>query len=99
MRRRGVIAGLAGVATFAAVFRAKAQRQRIVAYLAPARTQHLIAAFQKGLRDLGYMEGQNLVIDYHFATERNQTLEAAASDLVARAPDVIVVVGVATATL
>ena len=58
----------------------------------------MIAAFQNGLRDLGYVEGQNLTIDYRFASERNQTLEAAASDLVARAPDVIVVVGVATAT-
>ena len=98
MRRREVVAGLAGAATFAAVFRANAQRRRTIAYLAPARTQHLVAAFQKGLRDLGYVEGQNLTIDYHFASERNQTLEAAASDLVARAPDVIVVVGVATAT-
>src|SRR5215207_1196610 len=97
MRRREFIA-LAGAATVAPVYRAKAQRRRTIAYFAPARTQHLIAAFQNGLRDLGYVEGQNLTIDYHFASERNQTLEAAASDLVARAPDVIVVVGVATAT-
>ena len=97
MKRREFVAALAGAATVAPVFRAKAQRRRI-AYFAPARTQHLIAAFQNGLRDLGYVEGQNLTIDYRFASERNQTLEAAASDLVARAPDVIVVVGVATAT-
>src|SRR5215207_3649942 len=97
MRRREFIA-LAGAATVAPVYRAKAQRRRTIAYFAPARTQHLIAAFQNGLRDLGYVEGQNLTIDYRFASEGNQTLEAAASDLVARAPDVIVVVGVATAT-
>ena len=98
MKRREFVAALAGAATVAPVFRAKAQRRRTIAYFAPARTQHLIAAFQNGLRDLGYVEGQNLTIDYRFASERNQTLEAAASDLVARAPDVIVVVGVATAT-
>ena len=98
MKRREFVAALASAATVAPVFRAKAQRRRTIAYFAPARTQHLITAFQNGLRDLGYVEGQNLTIDYHFASERNQTLEATASDLVARAPDVIVVVGVATAT-
>jgi putative ABC transport system substrate-binding protein len=58
----------------------------------------LIDAFQKGLRDLGYVEGQNITTHYHFASERGQTLEGAAAEVVSRAPEVIVTVGDATTT-
>src|SRR4051794_19994174 len=98
MRRREVIALIGGAMVVCPGFEGKAQPRRKIAYLAPARTQHLIEAFQKGLRDLGYVEGQNLTTDYHFASERGQTLEAAAAEVVASAPEIIVVVGVATAT-
>src|SRR3954451_8532851 len=97
MRRRQVIGLLGAAAMFAPAFEAKSQRPRKLVYLAPARTQHLIDAFQKGLRDLGYVEGQNIATDYHFASERGQTLEAAAADVIAQRPEVMVVVGVATA--
>ena len=50
------------------------------------------------MRDLGYVEGRNLTTDYYFVSERGQTPEATAADVVTRAPEVIVVVGVATAT-
>src|SRR3954465_10939911 len=98
MRRRQVIKLLGGAAMFAPAFEAKSQRPRRIVYLAPARTQHLIDAFQKGLRDLGYVEGQNITTYYHFASERGHTLEAAATNVVGRTPEVIVAVGVATAT-
>jgi len=98
MRRREVVALLGSAAVFAPGVEGKAQPRRNIAYLAPARTQHLIDAFQKGLRDLGYVEGRNLTTDYFFVSERGQTPEATAADVVTRAPEVIVVVGVATAT-
>ena len=99
MRRREVIALIGGAAVFALGPEGKAQQRRNITYLAPARTQHLIDAFQEGLRALGYIEGTNLTTNYHFASERGHTLEAAAADVVARAPEVIVVAGVAMASL
>ena len=98
MRRREVVALLGSAAVFAPGVEGKAQPRRNIAYLAPARTQHLIDFFQKGMRDLGYVEGRNLTTDYYFVSERGQRPEATAADVVTRAPEVIVVVGVATAT-
>src|SRR5215217_2456050 len=98
MRRRDVIGLIGGAAVFAPAFECKAQSRRNIAYLAPARTQHLIESFQKGLRDLGYVEGRNLTTDYYFVSERGQRPEATAAEVVAHSPEVIVVVGVATAT-
>ena len=91
MKRREFVAALASAATVAPVFRAKAQRRRTIAYFAPARTQHLITAFQNGLRDLGYVEGQNT---YHRLPLRQRTKSDARGNRVRsgrRAPDVIVV--------
>jgi len=78
----------------------RAQRPvKLVVYLAPARTQHLVDAFNKGLHDLGYVDGKNIAVQYRFADEQGQALSAAVGQVVELAPDVIVVVGVAAATL
>ena len=79
---------------------ARAQRPtKLIAYLAPARTQHLVDAFSRGLRDLDYIDGKNITIQYRFADEQGQALDAVAAQVVELAPDVIVVVGVAAAAL
>jgi putative tryptophan/tyrosine transport system substrate-binding protein len=77
----------------------RAQRPiKLIVYFAPARTQHLIDAFNRGLRDLGYVEGKNITLQYRFADEQGKALDAVAAQVVELAPDVIVVVGVAAAT-
>jgi putative ABC transport system substrate-binding protein len=48
-----------------------------------------LPAFQQGLRDLGYMEGQNLLVDYRYAEGHPDRLPALAAELVQRAPDVL----------
>ncbi len=48
-------------------------------------------AFQNALRDLGYVEGQNITIDYRFAKGRKEQLLAMAADLVLQKVDIIVV--------
>jgi putative ABC transport system substrate-binding protein len=48
-----------------------------------------LPAFQQGLRDLGYVEGQNLLIDYRHAEGQPDRLPALADELVRRAPDVL----------
>jgi putative ABC transport system substrate-binding protein len=52
-------------------------------------------AFRQGLRDLGYVEGQNLVIEWRWAEERDERLPDLAAELVRLQVQVIVVGGVA----
>ena len=50
-------------------------------------------AFQKGLRELGYVEGKNIVIEWRFAQGRANLLPQLAAELVQLKPDVIVAAG------
>jgi ABC-type uncharacterized transport system substrate-binding protein len=51
---------------------------------------HLLDAFLQGLRELGYVEGQNLRIDYRFANGTSEELPGLAAKLVALRMDLIV---------
>jgi putative ABC transport system substrate-binding protein len=51
---------------------------------------HVIEAFRQGLRDLGYVEGRNLVIEYRDAEGKYDRFPALAAELVALKVDVIV---------
>jgi len=53
----------------------------------------MFAAFRDGLRDLGYVEGRNLVIDARWGEGSSERLEQLAVDLVKSKPDVIVTQG------
>jgi len=63
-----------------------------IGYLVPnlAVNPHLHEAFRQGLRDLGYVEGRNLVIEYRNAEGKFERLPALAAELVALKVDVIV---------
>jgi putative ABC transport system substrate-binding protein len=58
-----------------------------------AASPHLREAFLQGLRDLGYVEGRNLVIEYRDAEGKSERLPALAAELVALKVDVIVAPG------
>jgi putative tryptophan/tyrosine transport system substrate-binding protein len=92
MDRRRFIGAAAG-AFLAAPLTAEAQpaeRVRRIGYLAPgasAATQSTmaaqsIAAFRQGLRDLGWIEGRNVIIDYRFAEGKFDRLPDLATELV-----------------
>jgi putative ABC transport system substrate-binding protein len=66
-----------------------AKRGRI-GILATADNPHLREAFLEGLRDLGYVEGRDLVIEYRDAEGKLERLPALAAELVALKVDVIV---------
>jgi len=63
-----------------------------IGYLAvnPAANPHLHEAFRQGLRDLGYVEGRNVVIEYREAEGKPERLPALAAELVALKVDVLV---------
>ena len=66
-----------------------AQRSRST----PSNPEPIYDAFVYGMRDLGYVEGKNLVIEWRFADGRIDRLPALAAELVAAKVDVIVTTG------
>jgi len=95
--RRTFLAGT-GAVLLAAPFAAEAQQAAKVpriGYLATnlAAVPHLREAFRQGLRDLGYVEGRNVVIEYREAEGKYDRLPALAAELVALKVDVILAGG------
>jgi len=90
----GTLAGGLLAAPLAAEAQQAAKIPRI-GYLAGdlAGGPHLPEAFRQGLRDLGYVEGRNVVIEYRDAEGKLERLPALAAELVALKVDVIVVPG------
>src|SRR5215472_15812718 len=76
MRRREFITLLGGAAAWPLAARAQ-QAAKVVrlGYLAPARLPSLIEALRAGLRDFGYVEGQNLAIEYRFALGQTKSYD------------------------
>jgi putative ABC transport system substrate-binding protein len=95
MRRREFITLLSGTATAwsLAAHAQQASKAGRLGYLAPASNPDLQRALLGGLRDLGYVEGQNLTIEYRFMLGQSKTYDELAAELAGVAPDAIVVVG------
>jgi putative tryptophan/tyrosine transport system substrate-binding protein len=103
MRRREFITGLGAVA--ARPIAAGAQRSAIpvIGFLHSATLEAIsperIGAFHTGLAELGFIEGQNVAIDYRWANGRNDQLPSLAADLVRRQVSVIATPGTTASAL
>jgi putative ABC transport system substrate-binding protein len=56
------------------------------------RTEHLSEAFRQGLRDLGYLEGQHVTVEYRYAEGKTDRIRQLAAELVGLKVDIIVAV-------
>ena len=94
-RRRFLLTSLAGALTAPHV--AESQQTAKVARIGYLSTNlaafpHLREAFHQGLRDLGYVEGRNVVIEYRGAEGKRERLPALAAELAALKVDVLVAI-------
>jgi len=97
MNRRAFLTRMTG-SLLAAPLAAEAQEAAKIARIGwlgdnPAGGPHLREAFLQGLRDLGYVEGPNVVIEYRYADGKLERLPTLAADLVALKVDVILASG------
>ena len=92
MRRRRFITLIGGTAVAWPVVARAQQSVKIyrLGYLAPARIPHLIDALLTGLRELGYVEGKNIKIEYRYGD--TATLDELAAQLIDLNPDAIITV-------
>jgi len=87
---------LGGALTMARALRAQQKVIPVIGWLSrvsPGPYAHFVAAFRQGLSETGYVEGQNVAIEYRWAEGRDDRLPAFAADLVGRNVDLIVASG------
>src|SRR5262245_63358666 len=93
MRRRDLVIGLPAtlLAASGRAFSQQARKLPRIGVLVSASPPHPFAdAFWRGLRPLGYSEGRNIAVEFHYTQGRSERAEELADELVQRRVDVIV---------
>ena len=101
MRRREFIAGLGSAAAWPVAARAQQRALPVIGYLGTQSAEldykNFTLPFLQGLKETGYVEGQNVAIEYLWAENQMDRLPVLAADLVRRRVAVIVAAGAVAA--
>jgi len=96
MRRRELIGLLGGVAAWPLAARAQRRALPVVGFISGGSADagvRAVAAFRNGLTETGYLEGQNVTVEYHWLEGQYDRLPALVADLVRRPVAVIATLG------
>jgi putative ABC transport system substrate-binding protein len=96
MRRRDFVLLLGGAIAAPRALRAQQKSMPVIGFLgsgSPGTNAAIVAAFHQGLSETGYVEGQNVAIEYRWADDDAARLPALAADLVRANVEVIVTSG------
>src|SRR6516165_1586185 len=101
MLRREFITGLGSAAAWPVVAWAQQPAMPVIGFLSPQSAEgdykNATVPFLQGLKETGYVEGQNVAVEYRWADNQYDRLPALAADLVRRGVAVIVVGGIEAA--
>jgi len=92
MKRRELLIALGAAVTYPLASHAQQKAMPVIGILSPASYDPFstfVTAFRQGLSEAGYVEGENLAIEYRFAEGHYDRLPALAADLVGRKVDLI----------
>ena len=96
MNRRGFITVLGGAAAWPLAASAQQPAMPVIGFLNPTTPEALaepMRGLRQGLKDAGYVEGENLTIEYRWADNQAERLPAMAAELVRRRVSLIVATG------
>jgi putative ABC transport system substrate-binding protein len=104
VRRREVITLLGGAAVWPCTARAQQPGMPVIGFLnsyssSDALAQYFLAAFHRGLKQAGYVEGQNVAVEYRWAGNEYERLTELAAELVRRRVNVITTGSASSAAL
>src|SRR5262249_59199289 len=87
MRRRDFIKGIGGLAVAARLFIARAQQPAmpVIGFIRDGSADaRYVAGFRKGLSETGYVEGQNVTVEYHWLEGKYDRLPGLFAELIPR---------------
>jgi len=102
VKRREFITLLGGATAWPLAARAQQSGMPVIGFLRPSAPEsvvHLLPAFRAGLKEAGFVEGQNLAIEYRWPERQDDRLREIAAELVRRQVAVIVTPGSTAAAL